>query len=134
MCMVGFHEINKLIMRLYKRKDFIKLPAMTIYSRVDNAIYDICDGLFCKTSGEEYSNDWVEQDLISSVGFPNNITNGGDALVYQMNLRDNFRDFITDLDCAGRDGVYDDKETFVVWDKEDVTKLRDYLSEVLGEK
>lgn len=119
-------------MKLYKRADFIKLPAMTIYSKIDKSYYgNLMDGLFCKTSGNEYTNDFTEQDLIGEAGFPNDITEGMEAIEYQLNLRDTFQDFRTDLECAGRDGMYDDENTFVVWDKEDITKIRDYLNGAL---
>jgi hypothetical protein len=120
-------------MKLYKKQDFIKLPAMTIYSKVPTH-FELCEGLFCKTSsGEEYTNDFVEQDLISEGGFPNGINCGMEALGYQMNLRDELKDFRTDLECACRDGMYEDEDTFVVWDREDVIKLRDYLNVALSE-
>ena len=118
-------------MKLYTRNDFLKLPERTIYSRVDKDGGVLCKGLFCKTSGQEYGNDWVEQDLISQAGFPNNITDGSDAFEQQMNLRDSFQDFQTDLDCAGRDGMFDDSDLFVVWDKSDVTKMIKYLSDCI---
>lgn len=118
-------------MKLYKRRDFINLPAMTIYSKIPSH-YDLCVGLFCKTSSKgEYTNDFVEQDLISEGGYPNGLDCGMEALIYQINLRDNFQDFKTDLECSGRDGGFDDEDTFVVWDKEDITKLRDYLNNAL---
>ena len=118
-------------MKLYKRKDFILLPANTIYSRVDKSGAELMYGLFCKTSGTDWPLDFVEQDLIAECGFPNGITDGGDAIDYAINLRDTFQDFRTDLDCAGRDGMFDDEDVFVVWDKEDVKKLVDYLLSVL---
>ena len=102
---------------------------MTIYSRINNDNYsELMWGLFCKTSGVEYGNDWVEQDLIGEPGFPNEITNGCDAIEYQMNIRDTFQDFRTDLECGGRDGMFEEKDCFVVWDKKDITKLRNYLN------
>lgn len=121
-------------MKLYKKQDFIKLPAMTIYSKVPSN-FELCTGLFCKTSSaDEYANDFVEQDLISEGGFPDGIDDGMEALEYQMNLRDEFKDFRTDLECAGRNGMFNDEDMFIVWDKEDVTKLRDYLNVSLGER
>ena len=121
-------------MKLYKKQDFIKLPAMTIYSKVPSN-FELCIGLFCKTSSaDEYTNDFVEQDLISEVGFPDGIDDGMEALEYQMNLRDEFKDFRTDLECAGRNGMFNDEDMFIVWDKEDITKLRDYLNVSLGER
>ncbi len=121
-------------MRLYKRADFIKLPANTIYSKLngEHSDSDLIEGLYCKTTDKnDYVNDWVEQDLIGEAGFPNDITNGADAIDYQINLRDTFQDFRTDLECGGRDGMFDDEDVFVVWDKEDITKLRDFLNKCL---
>ncbi len=119
-------------MKKYTRKDFLKLPAGTIYSEIPKRDGDLMRGLFCKPNNpEECGNEWLVQDLISEVGFPNGIKDGIDAYDYQTNLRDTFQDFRTDLHCSGRDGTFDDSDEFVVWDKEDITKLRDYLNSVL---
>ncbi len=78
-----------------------------------------------------YTVDWVEQDLIGEAGFPNDFTDGMDAIEYQLNLRDTYQDLETDLECGGRDGMFEDTDRFVVWDKKDITKLRDYLNGAL---
>lgn len=119
-------------MKLYTRSDFLKLPSKTIYSRVDNDGCDLCYGLFCKTSGADYGADWVEQDLISEPGFPNGIVDGFEAIQYQLGLRDSFEDFRTDLNCAGRDGMFDSSDLFVVWDKSDISALVSYLLGCIG--
>ena len=128
-------------MKLYKRTDFIKLPKNTIYSRVDINSANLCDGLFCKTSNnEDWHNDFIEQDLISESGYPlcsdyvpdkEKNTDGFDNHQHQLNLRDTFKEFTTDLHCSGRDGLYDDVDLFVVWDKYDVKKLIEYLQNTL---
>lgn len=112
-------------MRLYRRIDFVKLPEKTIYSRVNGC--NLFDGLFCKITGIDYGNDWVEQNLISETGFPEGIKDGFESVQYFENLRDTFKEFKTDLNCAGRDGCFDDEDVFVVWDNDDVKKLADYL-------
>ena len=117
-------------MKAYKRADFIKLPEMTVYSRIDETSGELMYGLFCKMSGDD-SYDWIEQDLIAEAGFPNNINEGLDAIEYQLNLRDTYQRFETDLNCSGRDGFFDDSDRFVVWDKSDVIKLRDFLNKAL---
>lgn len=118
-------------MKAYKRADFIKLPENTIYSRIDNKGGNLMDGLFCKITDGDYGNDFGEQDLISEPGFPEGIKNGSEAFDYQENLRDTFQEFRTDLECGGRDGMFDDSDVFVVWDLEDITKLRDYLNGII---
>ena len=119
-------------MKLYKREDFIKLPPNTIYSRVQTKYLELCYGLYCKTSGDGV--DWVEQDLIAEAGFPNKIDDAHEALMYQIDLRDSFKDFKTDLDCGGRDGMFETSDTFVVWDTEDMRRLYDYLGDCLNIK
>jgi hypothetical protein len=118
-------------MRLYKREGFIKLPNNTIYSRVTKGSPSLMDGLFCKVEGNEV--DWFEQDLISESGFPNGINDSMDAHDYVMNLRDTFQDFETDLECSGRDGMFDDEDLFVVWNRKDVFKLINYLLKTVTE-
>lgn len=114
-------------MRLYNREEFLKLPRGTIYS--DPSKYDLLVGLYCKVSGPEdgWANDWVVQDLLGEPGFPNDINTGPDNIDYQINQRDTYQEFRTDLDCGGRDGLFDDTNTFVVWDDEDVDKLVYFL-------
>ena len=119
-------------MKLYKRSDFIRLPLGTIYSRVDKIGCELCYGLFCKTSNsEDYTNDWVEQDLIAEPGYPPGVDDSFDAINVQMERRDLFLDFRTSLDCAGRDGCFDDSDVFVVWDAKDINALIGYLQNAL---
>lgn len=114
-------------MRLYKRKDFLELPENTIYSRFSE--YSLCEGLFCKLDKSKY--DFVEQDLISEVGFPNNINDGHESFEFVMNKRNSFEDFETDLYCAGRDGMFDESDKFIVWNEKDILKLYNYLGNVI---
>ncbi len=118
-------------MRLYKREDFIKLPNNTIYSRVTKGSPSLMDGLFCKVDGNGV--DWCEQDLISESGFPNDMNDGMVSHDYVVNLRDTYQDFETDLECSGRDGMFDDENLFVVWNRKDVFKLINYLLKTVTE-
>lgn len=120
-------------MKLYKRSDFIQLPANTIYSRVHPAQGEFISGLFCKTSKPgEYGNDWVEQGLIdTNAEHPEEMRDGGEIDEYGEMLRDGFETFRLDYDSAGRDGMFDDADLFVVWDRGDIIKLRDYLNRCL---
>lgn len=116
-------------MKLYNRKDFLKLPANTIYSKPVEGF--LMYGLYCKTSDENYGEDWVLQDLIEEYGFPNEMTKSEDAWEHVINQRDTYQDFETDLNCQSRDGMFEQDEKFVVWDKKDIKKLVDYLNKCL---
>lgn len=106
-------------MKLYKRSDFILLPKNTIYSKLDR---ESINGLYCKVSShEDLANDFYEQNLIGEYGVANS-----------LNLRDTFQEFRTDLNCSSRDGMYDDKDVFVVWDRLDIQKLHAYLGNALA--
>ena len=118
-------------MKLHTRDEFLKLPENTIYSRVPSHD-DLCEGLFCKSSGpNDYKNDFNEQDLISECGYPDGIDDGCDSLIYQLQLRDSFKDFRTDLNCCGRDGMFCDDDKFIVWDNIDILNLMNVLSRAL---
>jgi len=114
--------------RLYKRKDFLNLPRNIIYSRVD--IYsgsEVMKGLYCKKSNKsDMDYDWHEQDLLTEFDMDYDAWSWG-----TMKKRDSFQEFKADLNCLCRDGLYDDKDVFVVWDKDDVEKLANYLNDCL---
>ena len=120
-------------MKLYKREDFIKLPRMTIYSKILDMDSDEQTGVFCKVSdlSDGCINDFVEQDLITEYGYPLNISDGYDALEYQKGVRNSFKDFKIDLYCAGRDGMYNDEDLFIVWDNSDIEDLITYLKDCI---
>lgn len=108
----------------------MKLPAKTIYSRVDPMYGTLIEDLFCKITGPKdgFSNDWVEQGLIdTNAEHPEEMVEGGKIADFGLDLRDNFQEFRLDYDSCGRDGMFDDTDTFVVWDREDVSKLISYL-------
>jgi hypothetical protein len=117
-------------MRLYKREDFIKLPVNTVYSRTDLE-YNLFYGLYCKTSGKDWLPDFIEQDLISETGFPAGITDGYESEEYFKRKMNAFEYFETNLNSAGREGYFDDDMVYVVWDKNDINKLIDYLKKCL---
>lgn len=116
-------------MKLYKRKDFLLLPENTVYSRVWDAYYSTITGLYVKTSN--LPDDFMYQDLISEDADPLDLQDWIDIMDHAQRLRDNLQDFRMDLTCERRDGMFNDDDVFVVWDKEDITRLRDYLNKCL---
>jgi len=76
--------------------------------------------------------DWIEQDLIGQLKFPDGVVDGFEANEIVVSQLESYQDFSTDLDCAGRDGCFDDSDKFVVWNRTDVENLRNLLNEVLS--
>ena len=105
-------------MKIYKRSEFLKLPEGTIFTKFnqnDNRLY-------CKTTSFEcMDTDWGEQDLITEIDIP----------LHKYDNIEQLEHFDTDLNLCGRNGMFNDEDKFIVWDKKDITKLRDYLTHVL---
>jgi len=100
-----------------------------VFSKVDMESSEIMYGLYLKEMN--LKSDWYEQDLIAEFGFPNDITDGIDAWEYVKNQRDTFQVLRADLECSGRDGMYNEDQLFVVWDRWDVLALLNKLGSVL---
>jgi len=114
-------------MKAYKRVDFLQLPHKTIYSRLSEEYFK---GLYCKTTGpnDGWVNDWIEVNLISEFRGPAHIKDGGDIVQYfEDNCIHKQESFETDLTVGGRDGCFDDSDIFIVWDKDDISRLINYL-------
>lgn len=107
-------------MKIHDRDQFLKLPKGTVYCKGrPYAFGDIT------IKHESLENDWYEQtfnwiDAESS-------TEAFDRL-YEMH--DNGASYPMQ-DSVTRDGCFDDKEMFLVFEKEDVIKLISYFQEAL---
>lgn len=121
-------------MRTFERKEFLKLPAGTIYSRINERSGEFCYGLFKKTSGAEFLNDWVELEIVPEVGWivhPENLNEGEEIGEYAFEMRDTFKDFQADYTATCRGGMYNEEDRFIVWDKNDIKMLINQLNESL---
>lgn len=109
-------------MRKYTRGEFKKLPKGTIFSYIGDKEV-LCEGLYRKTS-DDMANDWFQSDLIGYASM-------GD--VDEFAQRDNSEDFRIDYEGGYRDACFDDDSVdyYIVWDREDVLRLSEYLLNVL---
>ncbi len=112
-------------MKIVNRKDFMRMPEGTIYSEFEPSVFD---GLYVKVSREDdlfYNkeegrlNDWVCVPLID--GFIK------DSINNSFNYK-RVENFEFNLDCSVRDGLYEEKQLFAVYDKNDILKLIAKLS------
>lgn len=100
-------------MKKVTRAEFLLMPKDTIYSKVSFKSEFIYYGLFKKCCNpKEWGNDWLELDL--GVDSP-----------FNTNNKENFQ---IDYTMIVRDGLYENKQMFVIWDKNDKQKLISQLS------
>lgn len=108
-------------MRIYNRIDFLKLPAGTIYSMGKEWYFDS----FC-VKDESWDNDWVYLDPCWSNG-----KDSGecfDILADSLATGSSFEM----ASSYGRDGGFDPEEIFLVFEKDDLIILKDYLEKAIA--
>lgn len=109
-------------MRIVNRKEFISMPSGTVYSHY---MPQVSEGLMIK--GDTWTNDWLYQDLLFNV-------EGGSSDEASDKLTDaeeNGTSFKLDLDCGSRDGMFDEDQLFMVYEKSDIERLIESLKDCL---
>ena len=101
-------------MKIVNRKDFLKLPECTLYCKYeagDNSAPEIK----YDTVG---ANDWVRQDLsfIDAVDC-------GELSRRLTEMETNGASYPLELDCAGRDGYFDEEQLILIYEQEDIKLL-----------
>ena len=108
-------------MRIYGRKEFLKLPAGTAYFKGKRWHFD---GLTFK--GDSLRNDWFETD-------PGWIDGKGSGECF-----DRLEEMLTDgasypmQGVERRDGCYDDDDLFLVPERDDLLKLREWIDAAIS--
>lgn len=113
-------------MKIVNRKDFLNLPAETMWSYYEPCVFR---GLYIKVSdlNSGYSNDFLYDDLIGAVE-----NTGSDDWTDKLHLMEHERlSYPVDFDYTGREGLFDDGQLFAIYEKEDVEKLIQRLSVVI---
>lgn len=109
-------------MKIVNRKEFLKLPAGVIYTKFEPCIFgDIA--IKGETIGDS---DWAFQDFLE--------VKAHDSGEYSEILFDAFENgtsFDLDLECMGRDGLFDQEEHFAVFEQRDVVSLIERLQKVV---
>ena len=107
-------------MKIVNREEFMKMPKGTVYSYYEPCIFE---GLYVKASKEDnLFHDAKKRTLNDFVLIP--LIDGFVKGSYDNNVNHKDLDhFEFDLTCSVRDGLYDDKQLFAVYDKNDILKL-----------
>lgn len=109
-------------MKIYNKKEFLKLPPGTFFAK---GVRYSMDG-FC-VKGETWENDFLYIDLVSIDSY------GSD------NLLDRFEEMIEKSisypinETYSRDGMFDEEDIFLVFEKEDLKIIRNLINKLLGE-
>jgi hypothetical protein len=110
-------------MKIINRKQFLKAPVGTIYSKFKPCIID---GLYIKN--ESLNNDWYYQDLIDSI----ECNYSGEYTDKLFKAKDDSKyELRQDYDVSQRDGLFDEEQLFLIYDKDDVVKLTKALLEAI---
>ena len=106
--------------KVYNRKDFLKLPAGTIYCSGKRWYFDD----FC-IKAQSWDNDWVYLDPRWSNGH-----DSGECFdILERSLEDGSSFGMPD--AFGRDGGFEEDALFLVFEKEDLTELKQYIEKAL---
>lgn len=110
-------------MKLVTREQFLKLPEGTIAMKYSQGSFD---PLFVK--GETWGNDFISTNIVDEIE-----TTGSDDLIDKLTLLENGAEFPMAFEESMRDGCFDDKQLFAIWDKKDIEGLITKLNESLKE-
>jgi len=119
-------------MKIINRKQFLEAPEGTIYSEfkpcIINGLYikNESYGLYIKN--KSLGNDWYYQDLINSMDY-NDSREYTDKLLKAKD--DPKYELRQDYNVSQRDGLFDEEQLFLIYDKDDVVKLMKALFETL---
>lgn len=108
-------------MRVVNRKDFLKLPAGTIYCKgVCWAFESIC------IKGDSLENDWV----YLNPAWPD-ARDSGEAVHILDSSLETGSSFPHET-AEGRDGCFDDKDVFLIFERADLESLQAFISAALA--
>lgn len=121
-------------MRIVNRQTFLSLPAGTVFMKwpaqpVDGSYYDLAPDGCVQIKWDTCAGvDFVCQDLVP---YPQGWKDSGDLADDQIAMLGGEEGKPADYDCAGRDGLFDQEQLFLVWDVGAHQKLIDLLQRAL---
>ena len=109
-------------MRIYSRQEFLSLPCPVLYMKWEqnNPSFEL------KVKHDNLGNDWCY------VGVGDTYSMEGKHLYLDDIFNESITNFDLDLECGSRDGCFDDKEMFIVFEKQDIEKIKHLLNTLYG--
>lgn len=108
-------------MRILSRKEFMKTPKGTVFSYYDPSYFT---ELNIKDSGPEYEVDFTFSDLVGAVE-----SHSSQDFAEKCEQMERGASLPVDFEISGREGLFDDKLLYAVYEKNDVEKLIKRLQE-----
>jgi len=114
-------------MRIVNRKEFLQLPSGTLFCQCEQKwVFEDLHVKFGSLIHDDRNDDFV------SMSFTSVEANDSDEWLNRLeDMADNGTSYPLDLDAAGRDGQFMRDAWFMVFERSDVVKLRDFLTSVL---
>ena len=111
-------------MRIITRAEMLKMPQGTVYSNYNPCIFT---ELYIKADDAgNYENDWLYDGLLGAIE-----STGSDDFFAKCEEMEQGKSVSVDFEYTGRDGLFDDKKLYAVYEPEDVAKLIERLQKTL---
>ena len=112
-------------MIILNREQFMKMPKGTVFSYYQPCFFE---GLYIKDTGHE--KDYPDFSMSCMIGAVEN--DSSEQFAERCERMAGGESFPVDFEFSGREGLFDDKLMYAVYEKVDVKKLIDRLKEVEG--
>ncbi len=110
-------------MRIVNRKEFLAMPEGVLYSKYQPCFF----GELAIKGDSIGDNDFYYQDIAGAI----KSNNSGEWADILFDAQESGESFDIDLDCEGRDGMFEQDELYAVWEQKDVLTLIDRLQRLV---
>lgn len=108
-------------MKIVDLKEFLYLPAGTLFAKFSPVFF----GELCIKGQNSGDRDFCAQTLLQ--------VDGDDVDMTLLNAMGSGESFALDLDCQGRDGIYNTEQLFAVYESQDAKQLLSGLFKAFAE-
>lgn len=111
-------------MKIITRKELMNMPGDTLFSYYVPCVFTE----LCVKTGEvnQYLSDFLVDNLIGALE-----CNGSDDFIEKCEEMENGKSVELDFEFTGREGLFEDKQLFAIYEKKDVEKLIERLQKTL---
>ena len=120
-------------MRVVDRKTFLALPSGTIYAKFEPCVLEDINVKRETWDGPPgYTGDWIYEPLGNPFDFEGHDEAGTPTMSDACFAMTEKGVSIPNTRCTSRDGCYDKDQLFLVWERGDVLRMQEQISEALA--